>query len=146
MSNATTSLAIFAILEYVSESAFPEAGTLTLTVVALLLPLSSLWAAMTNEVDISLNLSRLSEARSHVSSAAAKPTIVPDLFGESPDRTLITTIESRVDGAATNPSRGDRRPSATRDSTELDLEAMGVRVESSYSVHSSKALTGHYIH
>ncbi|KAE9375299.1 hypothetical protein N431DRAFT_315264, partial [Stipitochalara longipes BDJ] len=51
---------IFAVLEYTTINSFPEAGTLALTMVALLLPLSSLWASMiTTAQSSSFNLSSL---------------------------------------------------------------------------------------
>ncbi|KAH8801708.1 fungal pheromone mating factor STE2 GPCR-domain-containing protein [Xylogone sp. PMI_703] len=135
---------IFAILEYVAVDSFPEAGSLALTIVALLLPLSSLWAAMANDADVSLNLSQLSQARSQLSASAAKPPTRGIFLSGSPNGTLITAVETRMDEIASSPAQAGRRPSAPRDSTELDLEAMGVRVDSSYSVHSSKALASPY--
>lgn len=132
-------------LEYTSGLAFPEAGTLTITMVALLLPLSSLWARMATDSEAStLNLSSLSgpKSKEHASDSQRKlfgclstaqssglmserkPSHAPSYAPISP-----TTIDAIIENA---PSR------SPRDSTEVDLEAMGVRVDRSYSVHSGK--------
>ena len=139
-------IAIFAILEYVSSENFPEAGTLALTMVALLLPLSSLWARMATDAETStLNLSHLSGSKSSEHGTAtsrkfgSQSTALSSKLEFLTDRKgslapiSPTTIDSRIESALAK---------AVRDSTEMDLEAMGVRVDRSYSVHSGKGLGG----
>lgn len=134
-------LAIFAILEYVAPDNFPEAGTLALTMVALLLPLSSLWARMATDSETStLNLSYLSDSKSSSSRKFGSQSTAPSsrlefLTDRKGSLAPIspTTIDSRIEHV---PAK------AMRDSTEVDLEAMGVRVDRSYSVHSGKGLGG----
>lgn len=47
IANLSSFTAIFAILEWCPQDTFPKAGSLTITVVAIFLPLSSVWASMT---------------------------------------------------------------------------------------------------
>lgn len=135
--------AIFAVLEYVTVHAFPEAGSLALTMVALLLPLSSLWASMAIDQETStLDLSHLSgpgavrrgsDQAQMCSSQFTASTTSSTEAGFAKDRQgsfapiSPTSIDSKIE-------RG-----SSRDSTELDLEAMGVRVDKSYTVQSRKA-------
>jgi pheromone alpha factor receptor len=46
-----TSPAIFAILQYFPDNTFPEAGSVAITLVAIFLPLSSIWAAASIDGD-----------------------------------------------------------------------------------------------
>ena len=46
IANISSFTAIFAILEWYPQNTFPEAGSLAITVVAIFLPLSSVWASM----------------------------------------------------------------------------------------------------
>ncbi|KAG4026068.1 hypothetical protein MFRU_045g00130 [Monilinia fructicola] len=135
---------IFAILEYVTPVTFPEAGTIALTMVALLLPISSLWASMaTDEEMSSTDMSNITGtlASSQQSGSYSRKTYASD----------ITTQSSRLDLQCRKGSNTTRKGSNTmeqvttidsimdnnarytpRDSTELDLEAMGVRINRSY--------------
>ncbi|KAH7419850.1 fungal pheromone mating factor STE2 GPCR-domain-containing protein [Cadophora sp. MPI-SDFR-AT-0126] len=126
----------FAVLEYASPDDFPEAGTLALTMVALLLPLSSLWASMiTTEANSSFNVSQLWGSRSSqdVSSLEQKT------FSSMYSCPSAFSTERKGSAAPISPITIDtviEQANTRRDSTELDLEMMGVRVDRSYSVHS----------
>jgi len=146
-------IAIFAVLQYVTVHVFPEAGTLSMTMVALLLPLSALWAGMAIDSETStLNLSHLTGSHESSRHGSANAAYNPkkacgsqlsqssgpsryELFNEKNSRKgsiapiSPTTIDSRIEHAT---------ESSTRDSTELDLESMGVRVDRSYSIHSGR--------
>ncbi|TAQ88966.1 hypothetical protein B7494_g2706 [Chlorociboria aeruginascens] len=129
---------IFAILEYVEDTIFPEAGTLALTMVALLLPLSSLWASMTIDTEqSSLDISNFvgykgsgpqrqpysehesSNYRRKFGSTSTAPSSNLDSLIEKKDSLLLSpaTIDSRIEHVAPLSNQ--------RDSTEMDLEAMG---------------------
>jgi pheromone alpha factor receptor len=132
-----------------SSAIFPEAGALALPLVALLLPLSSLWAGMAIDQEAStLNLSNLSGYDpTHRGSDVGNSFhgSHPHQFGR-----LVSNNSSAPDSSTTrkgsnahlSPTSMDSRVeyirSPERDSTELDLEAMGVRVERSYEVRSDK--------
>ncbi|RDW62805.1 hypothetical protein BP5796_11107 [Coleophoma crateriformis] len=135
---------IFAILEYVQTNAFPEAGSIALTTVALLLPLSAIWAGMlTNSTLPSINI--------HSDAPSSHGSVFPaqrKMFG-SASSAPSSGIEFQHDdfrrgsGTAWHPmtpctidSRIENAQPRARDSTEIDLESMGVRVDRSYSVHS----------
>lgn len=69
------SIAGFAVLEYAAPDGFPAAGTLALTLVALLLPLSSLWASMvTTDPSSSFNVSQLCGTKSSQNSSTLGKT------------------------------------------------------------------------
>jgi pheromone alpha factor receptor len=141
--------AIFAILQYVNyevATSFPQAGTLGLALVALLLPLSSLWAGMViDDESANLNISYLSgnnmqipdttrPSRSKESGntilSSTREDYVSDRKG-SFGEIHRSTIDSKVESGASPYAPG-------RDSTELDLEAMGVRIDKSYGVQNGK--------
>jgi pheromone alpha factor receptor len=137
-------LAIFAVLEYVTVDNFPEAGSLVLTMVALLLPLSSLWASLAIDEETStLNFSHLAgstprsqeyEQRKMFGSQLSSTTDPSSRSGFSGDRkSSISPI---------NPTTIDSRIESRRDSTEIDLETMGVRVDKSYTIQSRKGSAG----
>jgi len=120
--------------------------------VALLLPLSALWAGMAIDSESStLNLSHLTGSResscrgsagaSHNSGGVCGSQLSHssgpsrhEYFNEKNSRkgSLVpispTTIDSKIEHAS---------ESVPRDSTEVDLESMGVRVARSYSIHSA---------
>jgi pheromone alpha factor receptor len=141
--------ALFAILEYVStyiDVSFPESGSIALTIVALLLPLSSLWAGMAIHEEASrLDISHLSGhnmqnsnsqrsnpsngSRSNNKTAVSSVTECKCGISGEYGEYSSTTIKNKVE-CGTPPDR--------RDSTEMDLEAMGVRVDKSYSLQSGK--------
>ena len=145
--------ALFAILEYVStyiDVSFPESGSIALTMVALLLPLSSLWAGMAIHEETSrLDISHLSDHNMQVpNSQRSNPSKGSCGISGSNNKTTAssvseckcgvhieygeyssTSIKNKVEGGI---------PPDRRDSTEMDLEAMGVRVDKSYSLHSGK--------
>ncbi|QSZ33369.1 hypothetical protein DSL72_002957 [Monilinia vaccinii-corymbosi] len=132
---------IFAVLEYLTPVTFPEAGTLALTMVAILLPISSLWASMaTDEEMSSINISNLTGTQQ--GGSYSRKTYASDITTQSSSRhdcqsrkgsnvtrkgsnamEQVTTIDSIVDNEARY---------IPRDSTELDIEAMGVRINTSY--------------
>jgi pheromone alpha factor receptor len=137
---------MFAALEYVNSTPFPEAGTLAMTMVALLLPLSSLWAGMAIDDETStLNLSNLSGPDS--TRRGSKPfhschgprfNQFGPLSSNSSAPESSTALEGSI--APLSPTSMDSRigyiHSIGRDSTELDLEAMGVRIDISYEVRN----------
>jgi pheromone alpha factor receptor len=130
-----------------SSHAFPEAGSLALTMVALLLPISSLWAGMAIDQEAStLNLSHLSESDA---SRRVFDSIhdTHDSHGPLSNQLgRLTTQSSRPEFSANRKgSMAQLSPaliesgigyihSSTRDSTEIDLEAIGVRVIKSYDI------------
>lgn len=141
--------AIFAILQYVNyevAASFPQAGTLGLALVALLLPLSSLWAGMViDDESASLDISYLSGNNMQI------PDTTRSSRGKRSGNTMPSStredymsdrkggfgeihrsaIDSKVESGASLYAPG-------RDSTEMDLEAMGVRIDKSYSIQSGK--------
>ncbi|KAL3422527.1 pheromone receptor [Phlyctema vagabunda] len=137
---------IFASLEYVATPGFPEAGTLALTMVALLLPFSAIWAGMLTDSalpSINLSFSTASQPQSVMSSQrkvwGSTSSGVPsaglefrtDRRGSTAPITSIspTSIDTRI----------ERSPPHQRDSTEIDLESLGVRVDRTFSVGSHGA-------
>lgn len=116
-----------------------------MTMVALLLPLSALWASMAIDQETStLNLSHLSG--SHPSRRGSNPRTNPRTLCGS-QMSQSTTPSSRIECLADlkgslapiSPTTIDSRiehVTSARDSTELDLEAMGVRVYKSYGISS----------
>ena len=124
-----------------------------MTTVTLLLPLSSLWAGMaTNSETSSLNIGYLTKfATSQPRSADPRQKIFRNAKFSS-----ISTSQSSQVLSEHKDSFGPVGPNTTidtvieyvptlnrqRDSTEMDLEAMGVKVHKSYSVHSGKATMG----
>lgn len=144
-------LAIFAVLEFVTPNVFPEAGTLALTLVALLLPLSSLWASMvTIERDSSFNISQLwgskgsldtenrRDGRKTFDSRSSAPTSRLEFPRERKD-SLAPITPNTTNSVIEHVPKTSKQ---SRDSTEIDLEMMGVRVDCSYSVHSGKGYGG----
>ncbi|CAD6442573.1 45147e93-e310-4ff8-8ff7-50a780076a48 [Sclerotinia trifoliorum] len=134
---------IFAALEYITPVSFPEAGTLALTMVALLLPISALWASMaTDEEMSSIDMSNLTGSGGTYNSQSGSysgKTCTSEVTTQSSRLDFqsrkgsnameqVTTIDSVVDSQARY---------VPRDSTELDLEAMGVRIDRSYGVQKA---------
>ncbi|KAF8858881.1 hypothetical protein BDZ45DRAFT_383268 [Acephala macrosclerotiorum] len=134
---------IFACLEYVTPSGFPEAGSLAMTMVALLLPLSSLWASMvTTEPASSFNLSSLWASRNSQNGSEYRRKAFGGHSSVIHDGTQYST-ERKGSTAPFSPTTNnaiiEKAPSnSNRDSTEIDLEMMGVRVDRSYIVHSDR--------
>ena len=139
--------AIFDIVEWSHPEKFPEAGSLTNILVVILLPLSSLWASVTpnsptcsmrNPSDkrsqTSINTTRsFSEKFGSLSTGISskftfmdrrKSSVVPF----NPPNNLFESTSAVVGGTST----------ARRDSTEADLERLGVWVDRSYSVHTTR--------
>jgi pheromone alpha factor receptor len=143
-------IALFTILEYVKVDNFPNAGTLSLTMVALLLPFSSLWAGLAiKEESSTLNLSNLNGSSDSVRRGSENGSYDPrktcnSQFSQSTSPSTacggfsIERKSSAVAGMGMD-SRIEHVPEhRRRDSTEMDLEAMGVRIDHSYSVHSGQ--------
>ncbi|CZT41227.1 hypothetical protein WAI453_000140 [Rhynchosporium graminicola] len=128
----------FAILQFTTPDDFPEAGTIAITTVALLLPLSSLWASMvTTEANSSFNAEQLWGSRaSHDASIGS--SMERKTFGSLSTSPSYFSTERKDSTSHISPTTIDTviESAASRDSTELDLEKMGVRVDRSYSVHS----------
>lgn len=115
--------------------------------VALLLPLSSLWAGVAIDHETStLDLSHLSGTNSTRHGSELNHPYHGPLCGQfGPLSTNSSAPEASIPHrkcsiAHLSPTSIDSRieyfRSSTRDSTELDLEAMGVRVDRSYGVRS----------
>jgi pheromone alpha factor receptor len=95
-----------------------------MTTVALLLPLSSLWAAkVTTSQSATFNLSSFVGSRSLSAASGDGSDTGHHTFGS----------QSTISGPLVN-----LPPSHVRDSTELDLEALGVRVDKSYGVSMAR--------
>lgn len=158
-------IALFTILQFQQVDRFPEAGTLALTMVALLLPFSSLWASAAIEEEIS------SLSLSHVEGFNSNPRRGSDTSYDPRNDcgsqvTQVTTQSTachpaskrnqqiRTSSAFQN-SNHERKVSVgqgfalgsdsrienvpeveRRDSTDRDIERMGVRVDRSYEVRS----------
>ena len=128
-----------------SFSSFPQAGSLALTLVALLLPLSSLWARIAIDHEAStLDLAHFT------GSSSTRPCSDPghgshgsfsNQFGPLTTNPSAPGSSTARKGSVTQispPSMDSGMEcvrSYQRDSTELDLEAMGVRVDRSYAVY-----------
>ncbi|KAJ8062440.1 hypothetical protein OCU04_008978 [Sclerotinia nivalis] len=142
---------IFAVLEYITPVTFPEAGSIALTTVALLLPISSLWASMaTDEEMSSIDMSNLTGSGGTYGSQ-------PGNYSRKICASDVTAQSSRLDfqsrkGSNATRNGGNAMEQVTtidsvvvdnqaryvpRDSTELDLEAMGVRIDRSYGVQKA---------
>ncbi|KAI6711176.1 hypothetical protein JHW43_006319 [Diplocarpon mali] len=134
----------FAVLEYATPDGFPAAGTLALTMVALLLPLSSLWASMvTTEASSSFNVSQLWRSRnSQESLSFGRKTFSSESTGLSSSSSERKGSAAPIGSSTTNNIIEHAPVKSARDSTELDLEKMGVRIDRSYSVHSGKEKVG----
>ncbi|KAI9802643.1 MAG: hypothetical protein M1825_002665 [Sarcosagium campestre] len=134
--------AIFAVLQYVSDA--PELGTIGLTLVAISLPLSSIWASSTTDGNIKVSSdydnSRRKLAGSYGTTSASsgstserKPSATPavvsacppdDVYPANATTTTTTTSESK-----------------TRAGDKVDLESQtgsGVRVDRSFTVESKQ--------
>ncbi|KAK2625677.1 hypothetical protein QTJ16_004989 [Diplocarpon rosae] len=124
----------FAILEYANPDGFPVAGTLALTMVALLLPLSSLWASMvTTEATSSFNVSQLWRSRSSQGDLSfGRKTYGSDSTGLSSSFSERKGSAAPIGTSTVNNIIEHAPVKSARDSTELDLEMMGVRVDRSY--------------
>jgi pheromone alpha factor receptor len=118
-----------------------------MTTVALLLPLSSLWAAkVTTSQSATFNLSSFIGSRFLSDASGDGSDTGRNTFGSL--STISGPLVSYRDrsgslapiGSATIDSIVELPRRRVRDSTELDLEAMGVRVDKSYSV--SRGLVG----
>jgi pheromone alpha factor receptor len=130
--------ATFAILEYFPSTTFPEAGSLALTLVAIFLPLSSIWAAAA--VDGASPISQL-RSNQYSGSTYSMGHSGRGGLGSTFDRkgslgpltpsTVMTTAEHVPvkDGALMMNGNmiGDY---------EGDFERMGVRIDKAYSVRS----------
>jgi pheromone alpha factor receptor len=115
-----------------------------MTTVAVLLPLSSLWAAkVTTTQSASFNLSSFVDSRSLGAASGDGSDTGRKPFGSL--STISGPLVSHRDGisnlapVATIDSIVELAPRRVRDSTELDLEAMGVRVDRSYGVSTARA-------
>jgi pheromone alpha factor receptor len=114
--------------------------------VALLLPLSSLWASMAIDQEASaLDLSNLSGSSS-VRRGSNQHQMCSSQFSAStaPSSRLEFANDRKGSFAPISPTSIDSRVEhgPSRDSTELDIEALGVRVDKSYSVQSRKDSAG----
>jgi pheromone alpha factor receptor len=113
--------------------------------VALLLPLSSLWAGMAIDHEAStLDLAHLTGSHSAPHCSGLDHGRHGSLSNQS--RPLATNSSPLSSSTAKNGSVAQINPvsidsrmqyihSCQRDSTELDLEAMGIRVDKSYEVY-----------
>lgn len=138
---------MFAVLEYTTPTEFPEAGTLALTMVALLLPLSSLWAGMAaDEEAANLDMAHFLHSKHSVHSNGSHTTYTTASSGfdlQSRKGSYMTQKQSIKPSCATQYTTTidamgkDQSSCERRDSTEMDLEAMGVRINQQYGVHKA---------
>ncbi|TVY82622.1 Pheromone alpha factor receptor [Lachnellula suecica] len=140
---------IFAIVEWIHPDSFPQAGSLTNFFVIVLLPLSSLWASVTpnspscslrNPGDIDSNQNSANGSKSFGEKFGSISTGISSKFTFK-DRRKSSVVPSII--PLTSPpeaSTGMLRSVSPlrRDSTEMDLERLGIRVERSYSIHSAR--------
>ena len=120
--------------------------------VALLLPLSALWAGMAIDSETStLNLAHLTgshessrgSANASYNSRKAYGSQLSQSSGPSRHEVFNEKMSRKGSLAPISPTTIDSRiehPSeaAPRDSTEVDLESMGVRIDRSYSIKSGR--------
>ncbi len=130
--------AIFAILEYFPGTTFPEAGSLALTLVAIFLPLSSIWAAAavdgaspiaqphSNQYPASNYSHGYSGRRGVDSTFDRKDSLVP-----LTSSTAVTTAEHIAVKNGPLIMKGQMIGDY-----EGDFERMGVRIDTTYSVRS----------
>jgi len=124
------SLVILTCIEF--SEAHIDLSTWTLTSAACLLPLSNVWAKSANEEDI--RLSRASLNTSHVNLGYRNSNF--------PSQTSTAVYSERKGSAGQSYNKHNINTiiehrstvQSSRDSTEVDLERMGVRVDRSYSV------------
>ncbi|KAF7874074.1 hypothetical protein EAF04_002746 [Stromatinia cepivora] len=142
---------IFAVLEYITPVTFPEAGSIALTTVALLLPISSLWASMaTDEEMSSIDMSNLTGSGGTYGSQSgnySRKTCASDNTAQSSRLDFQSRKGSNVTRKGSNAMEqvttidsvvvDSQARYVPRDSTELDLEAMGVRIDRSYGVQKA---------
>jgi pheromone alpha factor receptor len=116
--------------------------------VALLLPLSSLWAGMTTtEAGSSLNIAQLwgssQPLEKNYSSASDSGRKTFGSRSSGPSSTFLSERKGSTAPIITGSAKENvPKVKLGRDSTEVDLEMMGVRVDRSYSVHSGKGFGG----
>ena len=114
--------------------------------VALLLPLSSLWASMAiNEETSRLDINHLSGANMQISNTS--PSNRSNGFTRTAvtKHTEYTADDEKADYGHFSPTSVNNKiesgnsgsQQSGRDSTEQDLEAMGVRMDKSYRVESA---------
>jgi pheromone alpha factor receptor len=132
----TSNLAIFAILEVLDWTdgriAFPEASSLTLTLTAIFLPFSSVFVSMKMDEFSSRHGSLMRNMWDGPETKFGNKT-----WNSSSTHDRVTGIElADRSGNKTTTVASRSEPAHRRDSTELDLEALGVRVDKSYSVRS----------
>jgi pheromone alpha factor receptor len=141
--------AIFAGLQLSTSLVNVHVGSITITAVALLLPLSSLWAGLAIDHETStLNFSSMSgyeSTRGGSERGNSFPGSHINQFGRLASSNSSgpgSSTARKVSNAHLSPTSIDSRVeyvhSPERDSTELDLEAIGVRVDRSYEVRSEK--------
>ncbi|KAI9742168.1 MAG: hypothetical protein M1818_004068 [Claussenomyces sp. TS43310] len=140
---------IFAILEYYPSNTFPEAGSLALTLVAIFLPLSSIWAAAAIDGASPVAAQFAGESRRKLcSNSASTSQYISNggLFSSAgrADRKASAGSSqmgqtSHVTTAVAPMGRSKLNTTGSEDSLD-DLETLGpvVRIDRSYSVRSGR--------
>lgn len=129
---------------------FPEAGSIALTTVALLLPISSLWAGMATDDEMSTgDVTNQTGLNTQTGGDYSRQTYASDLTAQSSRLDFQSRKGSNVTRKGSNAMEqvvtidsivsDNTARYVRRDSTELDLEAMGVRIDRSYDVQKTKA-------
>lgn len=133
LSNAT--LAIFAVLDYFPEDSFYEAGTLAICLVAIMLPLSSVWAAAAIDDEHPV---RSFEPRPKFGSYDTAMGSEHRSCG--PSTRSMGKVHALVDHCSRASEEGSSRGHVMRLDSALGmhLSAGGVRIERSYEVHSGE--------
>ncbi|RDL39126.1 uncharacterized protein BP5553_03466 [Venustampulla echinocandica] len=121
---------IFAIVECINPPNFPEAGSLAVITVVILLPLSSLWA-QSNTVNQSVPLNIQQQLWASNSSRG----VVCTCGGKSTNMSMFPS--SGTSATYSSVVRTGHHETPRRDSTDADLESMGVRVHRTFSVRSA---------
>ena len=113
---------------------FPEAGTLTLTTTALLLPLSTIWARMSDQEELDSIRESIRRGGNSSTSRNSAPT---SRYGQS--AIVVMGSDERKGSVAplntTMTTDTVIERASTRDSTEIEIEKMGVRVNRSYGIN-----------
>jgi hypothetical protein len=144
--------AIFAILEYFPNQTFPEAGSLALTLVAIMLPLSSIWAAasVSDPAPVYSSSAMMTPAGySTAPSGASKTFYKSNPSSTAGDSTMIGSAYDRK-GSAAYADLGTLGPNAACKTAvgaaPGDREAAGygdcVTVEKGFSVDATDKLRG----
>jgi pheromone alpha factor receptor len=137
-----STLAIFAILEYFPDDTFPEAGSLTLTLVAIFLPLSSVWASAAMD---GCDPIAQSSSRPKLNSYMNRFDTSRDRKGSVGPMLSPSTINSSTKGSPENPFK---KQGLFGEVNKIELEDIGnmptpdVGIDRPYNFHGGKSAGG----